>query len=269
MQKLGHLIILFFTLPFSANVIAGTIVEFEILNAGQTQVQSAHIHEGFVSIKNPGDTNNVDALYQREYDRVFIIEHDKQSYMIINEAKVDEFTAQARGMMAIVQAQMEGMSDEQRAEMQKTMENMGMDGLMNNTEATPVPEYRQTSEQRDVNGYSCQVIQVFKNQQLDTEMCVASRDSLSMADDDYDTLKAMHHLAQRMAAKASVFMAGMGGTFPDLATGEIDGLPVTVHDNDDNITVTLRSINEAEIDPSRLGVPKGYTESALPTLGQQ
>ncbi|MDH3694512.1 MAG: hypothetical protein OER96_08095 [Gammaproteobacteria bacterium] len=268
MRNLNHFIIYCGTILFAGNATAGTIVEFEVQDGGQTQVQSAHIQNGFVSIKNPGGAKNIDALFQREHDRAFIIEHDKKSYLIINEAKVEEFTAQARGMMALVQAQMEGMTDEQRAEMEKSMENMGMGGLMNSNEAAPIPEYKQTSEQRDVNGYLCQVVQVFKNQKLDSEMCVASRASLSMTDADYDTLKAMHNFAQRMASKAAMFMNSFGGTLPELATGEIEGLPVAVNDIDDKVTVTLRSINTADIDPSRLGVPKGYTESALPTIGQ-
>lgn len=268
MRNLNHFLFYCCTILLASNAIAGTIVEFEVQDAGQTQVQSAHIHEGFVSIKNPGGAENIDALFQREYERVFIIEHAKRSYMVINDAKVDELTSQARGMMALVQAQMEGMTDEQRAETEKSMENMGMGGLLNSNEAAPVPEYKQTSEQREVNGYSCQVVQVFKNQNLDSEMCVASRANLSMANADYDALKAMHNFAQRMATKAAMFMNSFGGTFPELATGDIEGLPVAVNDIDDKITVTLRSINAADIDPSRLGVPKGYTESALPTIGQ-
>ncbi len=268
MRNLNLFIIFCSAILLAGNAAAGTIVEFEVQDAGQTTVQSAHIHEGFVSVKNPGGAENVDALYQREHDRVFIIEHDKKSYMIINEARVEEFTSQARGMMALVQAQMEGMTDEQRAEMEKSMENMGMGGLLNSNEAAPVPKYKQTSEQRDVNGYSCEVVEVYKNQKLDSEMCVAGRANLSMDDNDYDTLKAMHNFAQRMATKAAMFMNSFGGTLPELATGDIDGLPVAVNDIDDKVTVTLRSINAADIDPSRLGVPKGYTESALPTLGQ-
>lgn len=268
MIKLGHSIIVYSAMLFSTGATAGSIVEFEIQDAGQTQVQSAHIHEGFVSVKNPGDTANVDALYQREFDRLIVIEHNKRSYMLIDEAKVDQFAAQARGMRTVIQGQLEGMPEDQRAEMEKMMENMGLSGMVQDQQAEPEPEYVQTSEQREVNGYSCQVFRVLKNQQLDSEMCVASRKSLSMSENDYDTLKAMHHFAQRMASKAAMFLGNLGGTFPGLAAGKIDGLPVMVHDIDDDIIVTLRSISEAEIDPSRLGVPKGYTESALPVLGQ-
>ena len=247
---------------------ADAIVAFDIDAPGYQETQVAHIGQGMVSVRNPGGAQNTDAVYDQKSDHVIMIEHDRRSYMILDEATVDDFAGQAEGIASMIQAQLENVSPEQRAQMEQMMENMGLGSIAQQPAAPPELEYLKTAESRTVNGYPCMVYRVLEDGRPNTEMCIASRDALPLQDDDYATLRAMHRFYQRLASKTAALIGDLGPSFPDLAAEQIEGLPITVHDIDDDITVTLTRIELDRVDPALFKVPDGYTESQLPTIAQ-
>ena len=241
---------------------AATVVMFDVDDKGKRAVKSASIEDNKVLLADPEGVPHIDVLYEQENDRFVIINHKEKSWFSLDRAKVDSLSAQAEGVRSAIAG---SLSPDQQEQLSGMLANMGMEGF-SATKTSPGKEYINTTEIRSINGFRCSVFRVMKNGQLDTEMCVAKGDLPGMPAADYQTLKAMYVLSDYIVNKAGGLPVDFGATLPDLGGGKIEGLPVSVSDIDDAVTVTLRKVTQQEIDPVRLAVPAGYKETGLPEL---
>ena len=241
---------------------AATAVMFDVDDKGKRAVKVAYIENDKVLLSDPDGVPYTEVLYEHDTDRFVIINHKDKSWLILNRAKVDSMSAQAEGIRSAITA---NLSPDQQEQLAGMLTNMGMEGF-SAKQPSPGKEYINTTEMRAINGFRCSVFRVMKGSQLDTEMCVVTGDLPGMPAADYQTLKAMYVLSDYIVNKADGLPVEIGATLPDLGGGKIGGLPVSVTDIDDAVTVTLRKLTQETIDPVRLSVPSGYEETALPGL---
>jgi len=241
---------------------AATVVKFDVDDKGKRAVKVAYIENNKVLLADQDGVPHTDVLYEHENDRFVIINHKEKSWLIVNREKVDSMSAQAEGIRSTIAG---SLSPDQQEQLSGMLANMGVEGF-STKQPSAGKEYLNTTEIRSINGFRCSVFRVMKDAQLDTEMCVASGDLPGMPTADYQTLKAMYVLSDYIVNKADGLPVDIGATLPDLGGGKIGGLPVSVTDIDDAVTVTLRKITQQAIDPARLSVPSGYEETSLPAL---
>jgi hypothetical protein len=102
---------------------------------GQPDVaQAAYIDNGKVLIKAAGGDSNMDLLYDQATQTMTIVNHGEKSTLDLDAERVSALAGQASGMIDMVRqqvlAQMENMSEDQRKQMEKVIDSMGVGGIM-------------------------------------------------------------------------------------------------------------------------------------------
>ena len=264
-MKNGTVCVLTMVLPmlFSTAVSrAATLAEFKVTDTQSRTTQTAFISNGKVSVQNPNDLNGTELLYNSRTNQVDVIQHSDRSYSTIDRATVDNLAGQAEGVRNVIT---ENTTPDQQAQLAGMLESVGLSGLMKQP-ATNTTRYEKTTEQRNISGYRCHVVRLFRNDQLETVMCVASRKTLRLPEADYNTLRSMLAFSSHLAGQASTLLGDIGATLPDLGSGNIEGLPIAVTDIDDGVTVVLLRLAQMPDKPASMIVPRGYSEAALPGI---
>jgi hypothetical protein len=241
---------------------AATLAEFSVTDAQGRYTQAAYIGDGRVSLQNQDDPSGTELLYDSRKDNVFLIEHADRTYSELDRATVEGLAEQAAGVRETISG---NTTPEQQQQIAGMLESIGLQGLVQPADQSRSRVVR-TSEMRNVSGHACNVVRVFRNDQLNTVMCVASRGALKLPDADYQVLESMLSFGSYVAGHASDILGDFGATLPRIDPAEIDGLPIAVTDLDDGVTVVLQRLLHA---PDRAGgpvLPRGYSRTTLPGL---
>ena|GEM_PF-6160417 len=241
---------------------AATLAEFKVTDTQNRMTQTVFISNGKVSVQNPDDLAGTELLYDSRTDRIDVIQHSDRSYSTIDRATVDSLAGQAAGVRDVIA---ENTTPDQQAQLAGMLESVGLSGLMQQP-ATDTTRYVKTTEQRNISGYTCHIVRLFKNDQLETVMCVASQKALRLPEADYNALRSMLAFSSHLAGQASTLLGDIGATLPDLGTGQIEGLPIAITDLDDGVTVVLQRLAHMPDKPGSLVVPSGYSETTLPGI---
>ena len=241
---------------------AATLAEFKVTDTQGRMTQTAYISNGKVSVQNPDDLGGTELLYNSRNDQIDVIQHSDRSYSSIDRTTVDNLAGQAAGVRDMIAG---NTTPDQQVQLAGMLESVGLSGLMQQP-STTATRYVKTSEQRNISGYACHVVRLFRNDQLETVMCVASQEELSLPEADYNALRSMLAFSSHLAGQASTLLGDVGATLPDFDTGKIEGLPIAVTDLDDGVTVVLQRMAQMPDKPGSLVVPKGYSETTLPGI---
>jgi hypothetical protein len=213
-------------------------------------------------VLKPNDPSGIELLYDSGRDSLFIIEHAKRSYSELDRQTVDGLAGQAAGVRDAITG---NTTPEQQQQLASMLESVGLQGF-----ATPankvVTRMVKTPENRNVGGFDCNVVRVYRNDQLNTVMCVASRSTLRMSERDYQAVRSMLAYANYLAGHAEDILGNIGATLPNVDVDKLDGLPIAVTDLDDGVTVVLARLVQAQDRPGGPGLPAGYQETALPSI---
>lgn len=249
-------------LIMSSTMHAATLADFNVTETAGRSVQSAFVSNDKVSVLKPNDPSGIELLYDSGRDSLFIIEHAKRSYSELDRQTVDGLAGQAAGVRDAITG---NTTPEQQQQLASMLESVGLQGF-----ATPENKVAtrmvKTSENRNVGGFDCNVVRLYRNEQLNTVMCVASRSTLRMSERDYLALRSMLAYANYLAGHAEDILGNIGATLPNVDIDKFDGLPIAVTDLDDGVTVVLTRLVQAQDRPGGPGLPAGYRETALPSI---
>lgn len=110
-----------------------------------------------------------------------------------------------------------------------------------------------TGHQDTVAGVPCDIVQLVRGGQPADQMCVASRDALSVSTDSFDTLKSMFKQLQGMLKGTG--LEGIGLPYQNLT-----GMPIRFVDSVSQEPRSLVSVAHTHIPDSRFDIPKNYVE---------
>lgn len=190
---------------------------------------------------------------------IIIINDGDKSYMVIDEAFIENMSALVSGMAQTLMSQLPPevlaqLPPEQRAALEQL--DQSADAEVN------VPSIKQTGESKIVNGVKCDIY-AYDNSDSDStnSICAASAKAAKMNTDDYSTLIKLGEFMTELVAKFTASMPQMTEALEvSIMQLNLPGVPMEMI-NDDSVTQIV-SIEEKKVDTSDYNID-GYEETDM------
>ena len=192
-------------------------------------------------------------LYDVATDTLTTVDATQRSYTVLDEEKLRALSGQLNAAMEEMRAQLEQMSPEQRAAVEKMMGG----GMASDRAAMDITVER-TGKTMTRGGRDCRQVFLAVNGATRMELCVLDEEKIEMPDADRDALAAMH---RRMKVIAEG-IAGSGGRAP-LDYDSLGGMPVYMRPDEAASGEVLDGVAQTNIDAGLFEVPTGYREENI------
>lgn len=262
----GGLFIVSSLFATSAQLLAGYVYEIESVGDTDSSGSSQMMVEGsLIKMEMAGQRNGA-MIYNGETRELIIIDHQRKSYMSLNEAEIAKLAAQMNAVMAEMEEQLASMPPAQR----QMMENMMKSKMPQIAEKMEISVER-TGEMETVAGHKAERV----------EMRIGTGDRRELWVTDWSNLKGGEEVAAAMKGMASLFedfvssmsqgpMAGMfegGGNNWLGKLDEMGGYPIRIREYDASgklaAQTTLQSVEEMTIGAAAFRAPKGYKKQKM------
>lgn len=200
-------------------------------------------------------------LYDASNNSITMIDHREKTYMLMTESTMRTMGNVASSMQDQIaqqlEAQMAGMSPEERAQMEQMM-----GALMPSTSqkaAPPAIRIEETGNKDKVSDWSCQIYDVYQGQQKVSSACMARASDLDLSQSDYGVLRGFVEFTQSMAKEMPINESSL----PDIPL-EGDLVPVSMQNlSGSEGAITLGSANNDSISADDFAIPAGYQQQNL------
>ena len=190
-----------------------------------------------------------------------VLDHRESRYYVIDEAMIDEVSAQLNAAMQEMEKQLASLPPEQRAMAEQMMKGR-MQGMMGDSqEAKPRVEAVGTGKWRTS---SCKQYAVYEGGRKTQEICAASLGAIEGSAEAMQAFRNMAAYLKKMTE--SLPMAGSAGPNPGELLDEIDGFPVVTTQYAGGKVAdvtTLESTSNQDVDEALFMIPDGYTKLDL------
>lgn len=191
-------------------------------------------------------------------DKFLYIDHDDKSYVVMDEAMLDEVSTQMSEAMKEMEAQLAAMPPEQRAMVEQMMKGQ-MQGMMQK-QAPSTPAFRVEAEGGGKwKSYKCREYAVYEGDSKVYDICAADLDEIDGADEVVETFRNMAAYISKMT-ESMPMRSGADMNIGELMD-DIDGFPVHTVDYENGVAVSemsLESVAEKDLDEGLFAVPDGY-----------
>lgn len=226
-------------------------VNYTIEDSGDLIPQTAMVHGKVVQVKAAGGDPNKDILYHADRQILLVIDHRQRNYMQIDNKTIDEVAVLVESVSGVVESQQGVLSD--------LLGTLGVSG-----EKKKIAKMSKTSQQLNINGYSCQLYQAHMDKQLESEICVAENSALKMSSEDFDTMRGFLDFGNRMLLRAGKLLTALGLTLPEMNLGGTSGLPIGMHSVKDKLKVRVTGVDKTAGAAIPFGFPAGYSRASIP-----
>jgi len=191
-------------------------------------------------------------------DRFLVIDHDEQSYIIMDEAMLNEVSAKMNAAMEQMKAQLEKMPPEQRAMAEQMMKSQM--AALSNMESAPPPRVEAVGP-GEWGGTPCTRYVVFEGPDKSQDVCAAALNQVEGSAEMMQSFMKMAGFVQKLSESLPGPLAASMATNPGAVIEKINGFPI--HSIDYSLgEVTgesrLESIEEEALDDSLFAAPEGY-----------
>jgi hypothetical protein len=203
-----------------------------------------------------GATSNVSMIFLGE--EFLVLDHADKSYIVMDEAMLDEFAARISAAMQQLEAQLASLPPEQRAMAEQMMQGQmqGMRGRQGAPLPAPRIEAVGTSQWQD---QSCTQYAVYEGGEKTQLVCAAALDHIQGSDEMMQAFRQMADYVRKMTE--SLPMSTDASMNPGELMDQLDGFPVhriayaggEVVEED-----LLESLTEKELDEGLFAAPDGY-----------
>jgi len=207
---------------------------------------------------------NGDMIFDGERHEMIAVNHDDKTYFVIDQAEMKELAGSINQAMASMEQALAALPESQRAKMEQMMKSR-----MPDMGAPRQPsELKKTGGADNVNGFDCEVYEVWRSGVRERELCVTN----------WDNVAGGHEVAE-VFYEMGEFMTEMLDSLPKIGGGaslgddtyehikEMNGFPVRTREYDDNGTLagqsSLISSKEADFDPADFEPPTSYKRKDL------
>lgn len=189
--------------------------------------------------------------------KVVVLDTASRRYTELDPATVAALGGQLAAVREQMQAAMEGMTPEQRAQMEAMMGGAAGD-LLNDQAPAPATFERTGTSQRH-GDFSCEVARLRAPDGSGGELCIAPARDVGLGDAERATLEAAFNFARELAEPLRA--QGLDSWFElqppagyVLVRSAMEGEPAQM----------LDEVDPGAVDPAHFAVPEGYTRQALP-----
>ncbi len=191
-------------------------------------------------------------------DRFIYVDHSSQSYMIMDEAMLEQVSNKMNEAMKEMEAQLAAMPPEQRAMVEQMMQGQ-MQGMMGHA-AEEKPKVRvEATGSGEWNSRKCREYAVFTGDEKTQQVCAADLDDVDGSREMVDAFRDMAAYIQKMTE--SMPMVAGNQPNPGELMDQIGGFPVLTVDFANGVKISessLDSVVEENLDDSLFEAPDGY-----------
>jgi hypothetical protein len=247
----------------AGQVHAGTVLKTvnRDLSNNRELLSTTYAQQGSLRIET-GNASGTVVIFKD--DVLYTLDPQQKTYMMIDRPTMQRMVEQLSPALKQMQAAMEKMPPEQRAQLEK------MIGARAGSSGKPVVEtVRKTARSEKIAGYSCTYSEVLRDEVVVTEACVVATGALKGGQDLADASTKVAAFMKQLTDGLDVPM------IRQMAERQIDnyeqlgGIPVRARRLDAGKPVfesTLQSINAEALAASLFEVPAGYTKKDLPLV---
>ena len=205
-------------------------------------------------------------IFRGDERKMLAVDHREESVTVIDREMVQAVTGQIQQALRQFEAQLEGMSEEERAAMKRLLGGQ-METLRNLGEEAPAPpptEVRTTDERAERSGFPCIRQEVWSEGARIREFWVTEWSRVEGGAETRAALLGMAEFAEELfeSVKGSfpgLDFADMGNPFQDVR--ELAGLPVVTRLFDDAALTSetvVEWVRRAELEDGTFRAPAGY-----------
>ncbi len=237
---------------------AGVEMDLVTRNATGEETDRAKIYAQSKMIRMDQGGGNSDASMIFLGDRFIYVDHRKKSYIVMDEAMLNEVSAKISDAMKEMEAQLANMPPEQRAMVEQMMKGR-MKGMMGEQDAaSPKPRVESIGSSK-WRSYSCERYAVFTGSQKNQEVCAAKLDDVAGSDEVIEAFIGMAAYIKKMTD--SMPMMPKDGLNPGELMEQFDGFPVHTIDYVGGKVLretSLDAVSEKALDKDMFSAPPGY-----------
>lgn len=240
-------------LIISNTAIAGTVISFQGNNPALNS--DIYVQDGKVSMSQQMGGMITVSVFDSAKNHFVNINHNEKTYMVIDEASMQQAMGQMNQAMQQMQAQLAQMPPEQRKMMEQQLKAMGMptEAPNTNTQAKITRTGKQKSFKINNATISCEVIKIDNT----SSACIADVSNTPMSTADYATLNKMFDYSSRLAQQIGR-AAGSQAVPP-----KMDGVPLEFTDSRSKTSSRIVSMKSANINTSAFAIPAGYQKISM------
>ncbi len=238
---------------------AGVVMDMVTRDASGTETDRTKIYAQSNKIRmEHGGENEASATMIFLGNEFLYVDHDDKSYMVMDEATMNQMSAQINDAMKEMEAQLAGMPPEQRAMVEQMMKGQ-MQGMMGQQGDTAPPPRVEAMGSGEWKSRKCREYAVFEGSVKTQQLCAADLDDVEGSDEVIEGFRAMAAYITKMTE--SLPMRSDDGLNPGELMDQIDGFPVHTIDYANGEVLSessLDSIEERDLDEAMFQVPDGY-----------
>ena len=259
MMKRSAAFITAMLLVLSPTAYAGVVMEMVTRDASGTETDRAKIYAQSNKIRMEQSGENEASATMIFLGKEFLyLDHDDKSYMVMDEAMMDEMSAQMNEAMKEMEAQLAGMPPEQRAMVEQMMKGQ-MQGMMGQQAEKASPPRVEATGSGEWKSGKCREYAVFEGSVKTQQVCAADLDDVEGSDEVIEGFRAMAAYITKMTE--SLPMRSDDGLNPGELMDQIGGFPVHTIDYDNGEVIresSLDSVEERDLDEAMFRAPDGY-----------
>ena len=194
------------------------------------------------------ETSDFAFLYDVSGDQTIVMQLNERTYYPMSRESAEELAkrmeAAREQMLQIMEQAKANMTAEERAQMEKYMESRGMGAL-----TEPPKMSLEISGRRDsFHGIECQWVEMLKNGQPLSEMCIANAADLGM---DASEREAVNRMADLLLSMGNAISQASLERSPD-------GIPLAMNDFQENHRLRLHDWTSESLDAALFRVPDDF-----------
>lgn len=215
-----------------------------------------YLKDGKMRTGSESDGNYV--IFDAASQSFTAVDVGKKQYSVITEETMEKLGNVMNEAMSQMEAQLAQMPEGQREQMRKMMSSM-MGNAMPETKSVPKLSIRQTGEKGQSKLGGCKWVQVLKDDQLDSEACLAGAKSLGVDEADLEVFAAMQAFVQTLASHFPMIDQDM----MDFSGWDGKSLPVLTRRANGQQEMELLDLSTDDLDPDFFAVPAGFKKQKI------
>lgn len=203
---------------------------------------------------DPSEQGHGGFIFRADKELVWLVDDQKKSYQQVDKATVDEMAGEAAAMMAQMQAKIEKLPPDQRAQAEEMMKKYG--GGLQEAATALKPEYRRTGETRVIGGHTCTKVDTYWGGDLISHAWVAPYSDWNLTIKDAAVFEKMNDFVSKMAGP----MANMEKK-DYIPMHELNGVPLMTQDVEGGKVTretVVESVTRGSSPSGAFEVPAGY-----------
>jgi len=252
------MVLLLFNVLVIDSSIADTTLEFGVYNPSneRTRVDSIKIRSGVVRLP---EVNGSYMLYNQNDQQLFQVNSSEYSYVPVKPGSIEDVQQKTREIIDQVQEALDRMPLEQRAQIEKALDQLATNPLEN---AFPAPRVKvvQTGRTQQINGNRCVITETFVDEVKRFEICLSQSSDLGISVADTkaynDYMNYMVNFSRALAPSAAPGSEAMTNRGIPLSTKQFlaDGTVVET---------LLENVSTQALDPRLFVIPKNFKNRSL------